>query len=34
MGIPPFETASWERFFVRHLGVAADAGARPKVAAE
>lgn len=27
MDIPPFESASWERFFVRHLGVAADARA-------
>jgi cephalosporin-C deacetylase-like acetyl esterase len=25
MGIPEFEGASWERFYVRHLGVAADA---------
>ena len=23
MGIPDYESASWERFFVRHLGVAA-----------
>lgn len=28
MGIPDFEGASWERFYVRHLGVAADAKAR------
>lgn len=27
MEIPDFESASWERFFVRCLGVAADAGA-------
>jgi hypothetical protein len=27
MDIPPFESASWERFFVRHLGTAADAPA-------
>jgi len=35
MDIPNFEGASWERFFVRHLG-AADAAAktRPRVAAE
>ena len=32
MGIPDFEGASWERFFVRHLGVAADAAV--KIAAE
>jgi pimeloyl-ACP methyl ester carboxylesterase len=32
MGIPEYEGASWERFFVRHLGVAADASAR--IAAE
>ena len=27
MGIPDFESVSWERFFVRHLGVAASAQA-------
>ena len=32
MGIPEFETASWERFFVRHLGVAADAADRAMAA--
>ncbi len=32
MEIPDFEGASWERFFVRHLGVAADAGARAMAA--
>jgi pimeloyl-ACP methyl ester carboxylesterase len=32
MDIPIFEGASWERFFVRHLGVAAEASAR--IAAE
>jgi cephalosporin-C deacetylase-like acetyl esterase len=32
MDIPGFESASWERFFVRHLGVAADA--RVAMAAE
>jgi hypothetical protein len=34
MGIPEFEGASWERFFVRHLGTA-DAPARTeRLAAE
>ena len=33
MEIPDFESASWERFFVRHLGVAADASARAMAAA-
>lgn len=28
MDIPDFEGASWERFYVRHLGVAADARAK------
>jgi pimeloyl-ACP methyl ester carboxylesterase len=32
MDIPPFEGASWERFFARHLGIAADAPAARKVA--
>jgi len=32
MEIPAFEGASWERFFARHLGVAADAPAPRKVA--
>jgi pimeloyl-ACP methyl ester carboxylesterase len=32
MDIPPFEGASWERFFARHLGAAADAPAGRKVA--
>lgn len=32
MGIPDFEAASWERFYVRHIGVAADAAV--KIAAE
>jgi dienelactone hydrolase len=32
MDIPPFEGASWERFYVRHLGVASDV--RAAMAAE
>jgi pimeloyl-ACP methyl ester carboxylesterase len=32
MEIPDFESASWERFFVRHLGVAADAGVQAMAA--
>jgi dienelactone hydrolase len=34
MDIPPFETASWERFFTRHLGVAEGVRAPAAVAAE
>jgi pimeloyl-ACP methyl ester carboxylesterase len=34
MGIPEFESASWERFYVRHLGLAADVRAPAAMAAE
>ena len=34
MGIPPFESPSWERFFCRHLGVAADAPAHASALAQ
>jgi hypothetical protein len=32
MGIPDFEGASWERFYVRHLGLAADQPAERRLA--
>jgi dienelactone hydrolase len=34
MDIPPFEGASWERFFVRHLGTADAPARQERVAAE